>query len=200
MPRPRRVVLASQSPRRRELLEQIGIEAVVRPAEMDESSIRYADPERLARALAEAKASIVRDRIASGEEAALPVIGADTIVTIGGHILEKPADEADARRMMRLLRGEEHQVITGVAIVAPDADTTTGARTIDSAVTKVKLAAFSEAELDDYIASGEWNGVAGAYRIQGVAARYVEHLEGSYSNVVGLPLHLVYTILTWQLG
>ena len=232
-PLPSTVILASQSPRRRELLAQIGVKAIVRPAHIDEMAIRDTDPDRLARALAAAKAETACARLAetAGEApnsadpggtgpgpigsggTGLPVIAADTVVALDHHILEKPNDVDDARRMMGILSGRTHEVITGIAIAMPGAarQTKTHARAqagagceplqliVRSAVSRITLSLITEPELDEYLASTEWQGVAGAYRIQGIAARYVEHLEGSYSNVVGLPLHLVYAILTGQL-
>ena len=195
-PLPSTVVLASQSPRRKELLAQIGIDAIVRPADIDESQIRDPSPERLARALAEAKGRVVAERIGSHDDlSSRPIVAADTVVALDHHILEKPVDEADARRMMALLSGRTHEVITGVAVLLPGESDAI----VHEAVSRVTLSLFTDNELEEYMASPEWRGVAGAYRIQGLAARYVEHLEGSYSNVVGLPLHLVYTILTGRL-
>lgn len=205
IPLPPRVLLASQSPRRRELLAQIGIDALVEPADIDESAIRDPDPERLARVLAEEKARTVAKRIGPAPPdhlAGLPVIAADTVVALDHHILEKPQDESDARRMMEILSGRTHEVITGIAVIMPEPGgaASPGRRpVVHASVSRVTLSLFSNRELDEYLESEEWRGVAGAYRIQGIAARYVEHLEGSYSNVVGLPLHLVYAILTAQL-
>jgi septum formation protein len=203
---PSEVILASQSPRRKELLAQIGIRAIVRPADIDEMAIRDSDPDRLARSLASAKATTVRERLAgSGDEdsgdqppvSGLPVIAADTVVALDHHILEKPDDVHDARRMMGILSGRTHEVITGIAVILPGSPSPDPI--VHSAVSRITLSLIAEPELDEYLECDEWNGVAGAYRIQGIAARYVEHLEGSYSNVVGLPLHLVYAILTGQL-
>lgn len=200
---PTRVVLGSQSPRRRELLAQIGIDSVVRPADIDESAIRHDDPLELAQTLARVKAATVLERIAADEPElmALPVIAADTVVAIDDTILEKPENRDDAERMIRLLSGRTHEVVTGVAILLPpEEEPAKRARTphVQAAVSRILLARFSEEEISEYLDVGEWQGVAGAYRIQGLAARYVRHLEGSYANVVGLPLHLVYSILTGQ--
>jgi septum formation protein len=184
---PSRIILASASPRRDELLRQIGIVPIIRPAHIDEELIRHDDPARLATELAAAKALAVVDRAEDG----LAILGADTVVAVAGEILEKPSDRADAARMVRLLSGRTHQVITGIAVVRRPGDPPV-ARFAESHVTFAEL---SDVAIDEYLASGEWRGVAGAYRIQGVAARYITWLAGSYSNVVGLPLHLVYSIL-----
>ncbi len=182
---PGRLVLASASPRRSELLRQIGIEAEIVPAHIDESGIRHDDPVRLALALARAKAEAVGARRES------IVLAADTVVEVDGHILEKPADRPEAERMLGLLSGREHRVITGVAVIRETGELVDG-----YAETRVTFAAMTEAERAACLDSDEWVGVAGAYRIQGTAARHITNLCGSYSNVVGLPLHLVYSILT----
>jgi septum formation protein len=203
---PGRIILASASPRRLELLAQIGIEVDVVPAHIDEESIRHDDPVTLAVELARAKATAVLERLAreSPDAAAggepVPLLAADTVVAVAGEILEKPADRADARRMLELLSGRTHQVITGIALSFM---ASSPANHIDplpmvtgSCESHVTFSHLSPEAIDDYLDSGEWEGVAGGYRIQGRAARYIVHLSGSYSNVVGLPLHLVYSILT----
>jgi septum formation protein len=195
---PHEIILASASPRRHELLLQIGIESTVMPADIDESSIRHDEPTRLAVQLARAKALAVAPR----GTPTLPILAADTVVAVAGEILEKPQDVADARRMLSLLSGKTHQVITGVAVL-PAIDPAPGVADADrpspivrSCESHVSFAELSGEEIDGYIESLEWRGVAGGYRIQGLAARFITHLSGSYSNVVGLPLHLVYSILT----
>ena len=192
-PVPDRIVLASASPRRVELLRQIGIACEIHPAAIDENSIRHDDPVRLAVLLATTKAKEVARRI----DSPLPLLAADTVVAVAGTILEKPLDRADARRMIGILSGRTHQVITGITLLP--VGRSPGGR--DSMITgyaesHVRFATLSDDEVEGYLDSGEWRDVAGAYRIQGIAARYVTHLEGSYSNVVGLPLHLVYSILS----
>ncbi|MFW6313530.1 MAG: Maf family protein [Spirochaetota bacterium] len=188
-PLPSRIVLASASPRREELLRQIGITPIVRPANIDENLIRHDDPTRLAVDLAIAKARA----IGAHHQEDLPILAADTVVVVAGEILEKPIDVDDARRMLALLSGRVHRVITGVAVIANPGAPGTVSRFAES---RVVFAELSEGEVDEYLASGEWRDVAGGYRIQGFAARYITTLSGSYSNVVGLPLHLVYSILT----
>lgn len=208
---PSRIVLASASPRRRELLAQIGVEADVIPAHIDEEAIRHDHPVTLAVELARAKARAVLERLAGEPEAHAAsgpaLLAADTVVAVAGEILEKPADRDDARRMLELLSGRTHQVVTGVAVAwldgnagavasAPEDRIGTSPTLARSCETLVTFAELSAQEIDHYLDSDEWHDVAGGYRVQGLAARYVTHLSGSYSNVVGLPLHLVYAILT----
>jgi septum formation protein len=185
------LVLASASPRRRELLTQAGIRFTVHPASIPEeprageSPIAYAT--RLAREKAEA---VFHQKSAQEKEDSLLVLGADTtVVAPDGEILGKPLDAADAARMLRKLSGVTHQVITGVALISP-----TG---IESAaeVTYVSVLTLSEKEIAAYIATGEPMGKAGAYAIQGYAARFIPRIHGCYFNVVGLPLALVTSML-----
>jgi septum formation protein len=183
------VVLASNSARRKELLTAAGIPFVVRARGIEE--VRRPDEPAVdyVRRLAEVKAFAIP--ITAGEI----VLGADTTVVVEDHILEKPRDEADALRMLQLLSGQEHQVITGICL------RTTDVKVIDVAVTKVRFLAMSEQELADYVASGEPIDKAGAYAIQGRASKFIDRIEGCYFNVVGLPISLVYTHLkklTWK--
>ena len=182
------LVLASASPRRRELLAQVGYSFEVHPAHIPEDPKPGEEPiayvTRLARQKAEA---VFRQLSAGGREAAedLTVLGADTTVTVDDHILGKPEDAADAARMLRLLSGRTHRVITGVALVSA------GAAEVAAEVTAVRFLTLSEGEIADYIATGEPMDKAGAYAIQGRAARWIPRIEGCYFNVVGLPLALV---------
>lgn len=184
------VVLASSSPRRKELLDQMQIPCIVEPAAIDESSVVDSDPALLARRLAVKKAVAVREG-SGGTFRSSWVLGADTVVVVGKEILGKPTDRDDARRMMRELSGTTHRVITGLALTIPGEPTPVE----DHAETQVCFAALSDAELSEYLMSDDWQGVAGAYRIQGLSARFVQWISGSYSNVVGLPIHLLYSIL-----
>lgn len=181
------IVLASASPRRRELLSQAGIPFEVVPGNIDEeNSVISGTPEQKAEQLAYMKAAEVASRLESGL-----VLGADTIVVCDDEIFGKPADEEDARRMLTKLGGREHLVITGIALV----DASNGKARTDHEVTKVRFSEMTEGEIDAYISSGEPFGKAGAYAIQGKAAIFVESLDGCYSNVVGLPLRRLYRLL-----
>ncbi len=180
-----RLILASASPRRSELLLQAGYRFSVEPADADETARPGEDGVALALRLAQAKAEAVHARH-PGEI----VLGADTVVEApSGELLGKPADEADAARMLRLLAGTTHAVITGVCVCSP-------ARTeVAAALTYVTFHALSEAALAAYIQSGEPIGKAGAYAIQGRAAVWIPRIAGDYSNVVGLPLALTGSML-----
>ncbi len=183
---PAPLVLASASPRRLDLLRQIGVvpDRVV-PADLDETPLRGELPPAHAARLAGAKAGAVA---AAWPEAA--VLGADTVVACGRRILPKAETEAEARLCLSLLSGRRHRVLGGVALRLPDG------RVLERLVTTaVTFKVLSPAEIDGYIASGEWRGKAGGYAIQGRAAMFVRWIGGSYSNVVGLPLFEVAGLL-----
>jgi septum formation protein len=174
------LVLASRSPRRAEILRQAGIPFVVRPASVDESPQEDERAGPYVRRLAHAKALAVP---AAPDEI---VLAADTTVVSHGELLSKPADAADARRMLALLSGSRHEVLTGICLRR-------GAEILcDHAATSVWFAALAPAEIDDYIATGEAADKAGAYAIQGLACKFVERIDGCYFNVMGLPIALVY--------
>ena len=174
------LVLASQSPRRSKILLQAGIPFTVRAADVDESVLAAESPVDYVQRLAEAKAYAIE---AADDET---VLGADTTVVIDGEILAKPADAADARRMLARLSGRRHEVLTGICLRR-------GGHAIrDCATTGVVFAALSDAQIDEYVASGEPMDKAGAYAIQGLASKFVERIEGDYFNVMGLPVALVY--------
>ena len=172
-----RVVLASASPRRRDLLNLIGIDHEVRPANLDESIRPRETPRRHAERLARDKASAIAER-----DPDLITIAADTIVVINRKVLGKPVDKEDAARMLAMLSGREHTVITAVAV--------SRGRKLRSAIeeVKVKFRRLREDEIDAYIATGEPMDKAGAYGIQGYGATIVERVEGDYFAVMGLPL------------
>lgn len=174
------LILASKSPRRRELLTAAGIDFIVRAAEIHEERGAHESPDGYVRRLAEEKAAAVE--AGPGDI----VLGADTEVVIDGAVLGKPQDAGDAARMLRLLSGREHDVITGICLLARDC------RIVDSARTLVEFAAMSDGEIQDYVASGEPMDKAGAYAIQGLASKFITRIDGEYSNVVGLPIALVY--------
>ena len=177
------LVLASRSPRRNEILRQAGIPFIVRVAQVDETALAGEPAERYVARLAEAKARAVP---AGAEEI---VLGADTTVAIDHHVLGKPEDEADARRMLALLSGRRHEVLTGVCLRRGESFTTA----VES--TAVWFAPLTEREIAGYAASGEPMDKAGAYAIQGLASKFIERIEGCYYNVVGLPVALVYRML-----
>lgn len=178
-PRTPLLVLASASPRRAELLHQIGIVPdVVAPAQVDERPGAKERPADHARRLAEVKA----DQIAAQYRGSF-VLAADTVVALGRRILGKPADEAAARRSLTLLSGRRHRVLGAVVLVAPD-----GRRARRLVTTAVRFKRLAEREIEGYLESGEWHDKAGGYAIQGRAAAFVPAITGSYSNVVGLPL------------
>lgn len=172
-------VLASASPRRRDLLTQVGLapDRIV-PAEIDERPRPRELPRNVAGRLAEAKARTVASQFPGAF-----VLGADTVVACGRRVLPKAEEEGQARACLALLSGRRHRVMGGVALIDP-----TGRLVSRLVVTAVTFKRLEPAEIDAYMASGEWLGKAGGYAIQGLAALYVRQIVGSYSNVVGLPL------------
>jgi septum formation protein len=174
------LVLASQSPRRAEILRQAGIPFVVRAGSVDETPQHGEAPEVYVRRLAEAKALAVP---AGADEI---VLGADTTVVAGGEILAKPEDAADARRMLTILSGRRHEVMTGICLRRGEE------RICDHEVTAVWFAPMSAQEIADYVATGEPMDKAGAYAVQGGASKFVPRIEGCYFNIMGLPISLVY--------
>jgi septum formation protein len=189
------IVLASASPRRQELLRIAGIPFTVQPADIDESPLADESPRGCAERLARGKALAV-----SQSRPRDCVLGADTIVVVDDAILGKPRDADDAARMLRMLSGRTHAVITGVCLVSPvvsgqgsvasEADLVTASET-----TLVTFCELSDDEIHDYVVTGEPMDKAGAYAIQGMASRWIPRIEGDYSNVVGLPVALVYRML-----
>jgi septum formation protein len=174
------LVLASQSPRRAEILRQAGIPFVIRAAPVDETLQPGEMPEDYVRRLAEAKARAVA---AQPDEI---VLAADTTVVVDSEILAKPEDAADARRMLALLSGRRHEVLTGICLRR-------GKEQIcDHAITAVWFARMSAGEIDDYVETGEPMDKAGAYAVQGAASKFIPRIEGCYYNVMGLPISLVY--------
>ncbi len=180
------LILASASPRRRELLAQAGFAFEVRPAHVNEDPKPGEDAIAYVTRLAREKAQAVFDGMGDAEAV---VLGADTTVEVDGQILAKPEDAADAARMLRLLSGRTHRVMTGVAVV------TKGRAEVAAEVTGVRFVTLSDAEIAAYVATGEPMDKAGAYAIQGRAGRWIPRVEGCYFNVVGLPLALVTTML-----
>jgi len=169
--------LASASPRRRQLLDLIGVPHVVTPADIDETPRAREPAAQYVCRLAQDKATAVR-----AGHADLPVLAADTTVHVDGAILEKPRDEPDCVRMLGLLSGRRHEVLTGICVIGAASPTVALSRT------EVRFRRISTDEMRAYWASGEPQGKAGAYAIQGLGAVFVENIAGSYTNVMGLPL------------
>ncbi|MGI6011344.1 MAG: Maf family protein [Ruminococcus sp.] len=177
----KRIILASQSPRRKALLEQVGLEFTIIPAKGEEK-IETEDPAKAVEVLSEQKA---REVFCNTKEECL-VIGADTVVAFEGRILGKPADERDAARMLQMIQGKTHSVYTGVTLLCRERGTEDLA--VFSEETRVTFYPMTEREIQEYISSGEPMDKAGAYGIQGLAAAFVEKISGDYNNVVGLPV------------
>jgi septum formation protein len=190
------LVLASASPRRQELLRNAGISFTVHPADINETPLEGESPQACAERLASDKALAILKQ--QPDEL---VLGADTIVVVDGAILGKPRDAGDATRMLRMLSGRTHSVITGVCLASKRADASEPPRAENwelrtaSARTLVTMGQLSDEEIRGYIATGEPMDKAGAYAIQGLASRWIPRIEGDYSNVVGLPVALVYGML-----
>ena len=184
------LVLASASPRRRELLQNAGIPFIVQPSKIPELPREGEVPQACAERLAREKAlDVFRQRPQDF------VLGADTIVIVDSQILGKPRDEADAARMLRLLSGRTHQVITGVCLIGADRKGRSSLEETRSETTLVTMARLSDEDIQSYVATGEPLDKAGAYAIQGRASRWISRIEGDYFNVVGLPVSLVYRML-----
>jgi septum formation protein len=183
------IVLASASPRRQELLKNAGIEFVVRPANIGEVQHAGEDAAAFAERMARDKARAVHDSALDSV-----ILAADTIVLVGDQILGKPSDPEDAARMLRLLSDRQHFVITGVCLIGTDSQEA-DFEDVRSEKTAVHFAALTDAEIRDYIATGEPMDKAGAYAIQGRASPWISKIEGDYFNVVGLPVDLVWRML-----
>lgn len=173
------LILASQSPRRKEILERAGFTFTVQIPDVDESVLLDEAPQSYVRRIAARKATAIK--LQPGD----CVLAADTTVVVDNEILAKPADAGDAARMLRLLQGRSHEVITGICLRFRNQIA------VDAAVTQVHFDAMTEEEIARYVASGEPMDKAGAYGIQGLASRYIGGIEGCYYNVMGLPVSLV---------
>lgn len=176
------IYLASRSPRRAELLQQIGVDFYVLPSDVDEAPLSGEAPQDYVVRLARMKAEVGLARLQGCDMLMLPLLAADTIVSVDGVILGKPQDDADAAAMLRCMSGRWHAVLTGIAVATPSG--------IFSALssTQVEMALLSEADIIAYIASAEPRDKAGAYAIQGLAGTFIRRIEGSYSGVMGLPI------------
>jgi len=185
-----KLILASSSPRRAEVLRNAGFVFQVRPADVDETRLAHEAAEDYVRRVAQAKAHAVADpaRVA-GER--LVVIAADTIVLAEGQILGKPKDADDARRMLRLCSGKTHEVLTALCVINIPA----AKEALHVEKTRVEFLNMSEEEIENYLQTGEPFGKAGAYGIQGIAGRFATRIAGCYFNVLGLPLSRLWTTL-----
>lgn len=181
-----KLVLASQSPRRAELLRAVGWDFEAVAANIDETRMESEDAVSYVRRLAQSKAETVATKTSAGL-----VLGADTVVVIDGEILGQPRGNDDAWRMLKLLSGKWHEVLTGIALVRTG---NTPRILVDHQTTRVHFAELSSAEIDWYVSTAEPNGKAGAYAIQGRGALFIKEIQGDYFNVVGLPLRLVYEL------
>lgn len=177
----KKLILASQSPRRRELLEKCGIPFTCEPADIDEAIDDSRDLADEIRRLSRRKAEVILVRHPDAV-----VVGSDTIVAVNGRVLGKPADREDAARMLKMLSGNTHQVITGLCVISD--------RKIfqDVSVSHVTFAKLSDEEIRDYVSSGECDDKAGAYAIQGGAGKFITNIDGDYYAIMGLPLNSVY--------
>ena len=177
-------ILASKSPRRREILEMLGVKFEVITSEADESS-DITDPYQLVEELSLRKGLAVRDALlAEGRDLSdTVIISSDTIVAIDGEILGKPHDEEDARRMLRLYSGKEHEVVSGICLIGKDK------QGVSHEVTKVTFDEMDEETIQNYVRAAKPYDKAGAYAIQGLASAYISGIVGDYFNVVGLPVH-----------
>jgi septum formation protein len=184
------LILASGSPRRRDLLSEAGYHFEIVPATAEEPKVagQAIEPEQAAQALAYIKAKEVADRM----EQPSVVLGADTLVACNGDILGKPEDADHARAMLHRLSRTRHRVITGVVLI----DTMEGREVSEFATSWITMRPMSEKEIEDYVTSGEWEGKAGGYAVQETADRYIVKIDGSFSNVVGLPMELVSELLS----
>ena len=190
----KKIILASGSPRRRELMARAGFEFTVQTSNADESYDHALRPEQVAPHLARLKAQAVASKLSADERATSIVVGADTIVALGTEVYGKPHDQEDACRMLGELSGKTHQVITGVCVICGDQ--------IQSfaEVTDVTFRELSKQEISNYVAGGEPMDKAGAYGIQGEGGKLVDHISGDFDNVVGLPINRLAPLLKEMLA
>ncbi len=181
-----KLVLASASPRREEILSQLNLKFTIVPAKIDEEKFSNSDPVELVKTLAEEKARSVSRLV---EDAI--IIAADTVVVHNDQILGKPAGKLEAKKMLKRLSADQHQVITGVAVL----NSNSGESHVDYNITEVKMTALSEQELNNYVETGEPLDKAGSYAIQGLGGLFVKEIKGSYYSVMGLPIHQLAKLL-----
>jgi len=185
-----KLILASSSPRRAEVLRNAGFVFEVRPADVDETRLPYESAENYVRRVAQAKARAISEPARAAAERAI-VIAADTTVVAEGQILAKPEDAADARRMLSLFNGKTHEVLTALCVINVPA----AKEALHVEKTRVEFLKMSKEEIESYIQTGEPFDKAGAYGIQGIAGRFATRIEGCYFNVLGLPLSRLWTTL-----
>jgi septum formation protein len=178
--------LASSSPRRAEILRAVGWPFEARAPNIDETRASEEVPVQYVKRLARMKAAAVAAQQTEGL-----VLGADTVVVVEGEILGQPRDDQEARRMLQLLRGRWHEVLTGVALVRAGIS---GCSIVDHETSRVRFSAMSDEEIEWYVGTGEPTGKAGAYAVQGRGALFIEEIQGDYFNIVGLPIRLVYEL------
>jgi len=181
-----KIVLASSSPRRKKIMDEIGLGYIVDPANIDEEAVKCKTAEELARTLALSKAETVAKRHKNSI-----VIGSDLVVSIQNQRIGKPRDKEDAKRILKMLRGKTHQVITAVAVI----DTANGKRASGIGVAGITMKNYSDKEIDDYIATGEPMDKGGAYAIQGLGSKLIKSFSGDKEVVVGLPTKLLFKLL-----
>ena len=185
-----KLILASASPRRAEILRNAGFTFEVQPAHVDETLLPGEPAEAYVRRVATAKAAAAAKSLEANASRAV-VIGADTVVVVDGRILGKPADAGHARRMLRLLSGRDHDVLTGLSFLTMPA----GAETVHVESTRVSFLPLSDEDIEDYLLTGEPFDKAGAYGIQGIGGRFISRVQGCYFNVMGLPISRVWSVL-----
>ena len=191
------IILASESPRRREFLTLLGLPFTCLPSNVDESFEPGAEPRAVAEELAIRKVSKTAENLKKGAFSSpfCWICGADTIISLNGRIYGKALDRKDAGRMLRAFQGNTHEVISAVALCKCSPDGVISNMDCRSSLSKVSFAPMSEAEVEWYLDSGEWQDAAGAYKLQGLASCFISRVEGSYSSIVGLPLREFYAIL-----
>jgi septum formation protein len=181
-----KLVLASSSPRREEILEQLNLKFTIVPSKIDEENFKSSDPVELVKLLAAEKAKSVSNLV---EDAI--IIAADTVVVHKDQILGKPSGKLEAKKMLKKLSSDQHQVITGIAVL----NSSSGESYLDHNITEVKMTALSEQEINSYVDTGEPLDKAGSYAIQGFGGLFVEEIRGSYYSVMGLPIHQLAKLL-----
>ena len=188
------IILASASPRRRELLGQIGLKFEIRVSDVEEA-VTATEPAKVVEELSHQKAKAVMGELMRERRMGELVIGADTVVSVDGEILGKPVDKADAVRMLKKLEGRTHEVYTGVTVMRFDLFGQGGSPMFEKSFhekTSVTFYPMTDKEIEEYVATGDCMDKAGAYGIQGFCARYIKGIEGDYNNVVGLPVGRLY--------